>query len=157
MRRTHRLIPLSLTQYDVGLCAYTSLMRIVAKFHEELFSDPDTATGLNKVTKYLWMTYARVVAYETHLRQSIDFKVVTKHHDDNLTTFNDEWKEKFAENDTGGEWSFLCIILCPLIHFSSKLDRILIRVQVFFASFVRVSEVTCVFDELICSLFFQAS
>ena len=49
----HRLTPFSLAQYDVGLCAYTSLMRIVAKFHEELFSDPDTATGLNKVTKYL--------------------------------------------------------------------------------------------------------
>lgn len=38
-------------QYDVGLCSYTSLMRIVAKFHEVLFSDPDTATGLNKVKR----------------------------------------------------------------------------------------------------------
>jgi len=41
-------------RYDIGLCAYTSLMRIVAKFHEELFSDPDTATGLNKVTRDSW-------------------------------------------------------------------------------------------------------
>jgi hypothetical protein len=46
-----RLTPHSLSQYDIGLSAYTSLMRIVAKFHEELFSDPDTATGLNKVRK----------------------------------------------------------------------------------------------------------
>ena len=50
---THRLTLHSLPQYDIGLCAYTSLMRVVAKFHEELFSDPDTATGLNKVTEDL--------------------------------------------------------------------------------------------------------
>ena len=42
-------------QYDVGLCAYTSLMRIVGKFHEELFSDPNTATGLNKVSGNPWV------------------------------------------------------------------------------------------------------
>jgi hypothetical protein len=49
----HRLTPHLHLQYDIGLCAYTSLLRIVAKFHEELFSDPDTATGLNKVTRNL--------------------------------------------------------------------------------------------------------
>lgn len=85
-------------RYDVGLCAYTSLMRIVAKFHEELFSDPDTATGLNK---------------------SIDFKAVTKHHDDKLTMFNDEWKEKFAENDTGeSSYAFRCSLLPFLVGYS---------------------------------------
>ena len=35
--------------------------------------------------------------------QSIDFKAVTKYHDDKLTIFNDEWKEKFVEKDTGGK------------------------------------------------------
>ena len=49
LRRHHFL------QYDVGLCGYTSLLRIVAKFHEELFSDPDTATGLNKVRRNSWV------------------------------------------------------------------------------------------------------
>lgn len=52
---TRRLTLRSSPQYDIGLCAYTSLMRIVAKFHEELFSDPDTATGLNKVTRDSWV------------------------------------------------------------------------------------------------------
>lgn len=36
-------------------------------------------------------------------RQSIDFKAVTQHHDERLTTFNDEWKGKFSESDTGGK------------------------------------------------------
>ena len=46
-------------------------------------------------------------------RQSIDFKAVTQHHDDKLTIFNDEWKEKFAESDTGGKWNLTCVILFP--------------------------------------------
>jgi len=70
----------------------------VAKFHEELFSDPNTATGLNK---------------------SIDFKVVTQHHDDKLTVFNDEWKEKFAESDTGeSSYAFRSSLLPFLVNYS---------------------------------------
>jgi len=85
-------------RYDIGLCAYTSLMRIVAKFHEELFSDPDTATGLNK---------------------SIDFKAVTQHHDERLTSFNDEWKGKFSESDTGEpSYAFRSSLLPFLVNYS---------------------------------------
>ena len=36
-------------QYDMGLCAYTSQLRIMARFHEEVFSDPDSPSGLNEV------------------------------------------------------------------------------------------------------------
>lgn len=36
-------------QHDVHLCAYSALLRIVGKFHDEIFSDPSTPTGLNKV------------------------------------------------------------------------------------------------------------
>ena len=43
-------------------------------------------------------------------RQSIDFKAVTQKYDDKLTTFNDEWKAKFAESDTGGKWNLTYII-----------------------------------------------
>ena len=46
-------------------------------------------------------------------RQSIDFKAVTKHHDDKLTMFNDEWKETLVENDTGGKWNSPGIITSP--------------------------------------------
>ena len=84
----------------------------MAKFHEELFSDPDTATGLNKVRR-IPMGLALVASWLTtppDIRQSIDFKAVTKYHDDKLTVFNDEWKEKFAENDTSGK----CNPPCPL-------------------------------------------
>ncbi|KAF9653763.1 hypothetical protein BDM02DRAFT_3153137 [Thelephora ganbajun] len=85
-------------RYDIGLCGYTSLLRIVAKFHEELFSDPDTATGLNK---------------------SIDFKAVTQQHDDKLTMFNDEWKEKFVESDTGeSSYAFRSSLLPFLVNYS---------------------------------------
>ncbi|KAF9788176.1 hypothetical protein BJ322DRAFT_1001297 [Thelephora terrestris] len=85
-------------RYDIGLCGYTSLMRIMAKFHEELFSDPDSATGLNK---------------------SIDFKAVTQYHDDKLTMFNDEWKVKFAESDTGEpSYAFRCSLLPFLVNYS---------------------------------------
>jgi hypothetical protein len=142
----------SVLQYDVGLCAYVCLMRIMTGFHEELFSDPDTATGLNKVTRDSqtlhpmpsWLTLPR-------LRQSIDFTAVTQHHDDKLTAFNDEWKQKFAEGDTGGKWGLLCIILRRLIHSSSTLYRILVRFQEFFASFVRARLATGVLEELTCS------
>ena len=36
-------------QHDVHLCAYNALLRIIAKFHEEVFSDTSSPTGLNKV------------------------------------------------------------------------------------------------------------
>ena len=38
--------------YDVHLCAYSSLLRIVAAFHEEIFSDKDSPSGLNQVCVY---------------------------------------------------------------------------------------------------------
>jgi hypothetical protein len=88
------------------------------------------------------------VAYDTRLWQSIDFKAVTQYHDDKLTMFNDEWKVKFAESDTGGKWSPLYIILGLLIHSSSKLDRNLIRIQMFSASFVRVRLTTGILEKL---------
>lgn len=41
---------LYLRQYDIGMCAYNSLLRVVARFHDEIFSDPDSPSGLNEVT-----------------------------------------------------------------------------------------------------------
>ena len=38
-------------QHDVHLCAYNALLRIIAKFHEEVFSDTSSPTGLNKVRR----------------------------------------------------------------------------------------------------------
>lgn len=35
--------------YDVHLCAYTELLRLVTRFHEEVYSDQSVSNGLNKV------------------------------------------------------------------------------------------------------------
>lgn len=40
---------LNVVQHDIHLCAYSALLQIVAKFHDEIFSDPSTPSGLNKV------------------------------------------------------------------------------------------------------------
>jgi hypothetical protein len=86
-------------QYDVHLCAYSSMLRIVAAFHDELFSDPDTPSGLNK---------------------NIDFRSVTLAHDENLTRYHEEWAKRFREdsdpNDRGS--AFRCTLLPFLTNYS---------------------------------------
>ena len=58
-------------------------MRIVAKFHEEIFSDKDTPSGLN---------------------QSLDLKAVTLRHDEILEEYFREWTQKFKDDsDPNGE------------------------------------------------------
>ena len=37
------------SKYDVHMCGYTALLRIMARFIDEVFSDENTFTGLNKV------------------------------------------------------------------------------------------------------------
>lgn len=37
-------------KYDVHLCAYTALLRIVAKFHDTIYSDPNSPSGLDQVS-----------------------------------------------------------------------------------------------------------
>jgi hypothetical protein len=53
------------------------LFRIVNKFHQEVFSDPDVPNGLNR---------------------SIDFRAVTLEHDRLLTTYRQEWAERFKQD-----------------------------------------------------------
>lgn len=81
------------------------------------------------------------------IRQSIDFKAVTKHHDDKLTMFNDEWKDRFAESNTGGKWNPPCIIMFS-DHSSSKPHRTFVCIQELLASLVRVCWTTAVLEEL---------
>jgi len=47
-------------QYDLHLCAYTALLRIVAQFHDDIFSDPDAPTGLNKVRIVIHELFASI-------------------------------------------------------------------------------------------------
>ncbi|KAH9942813.1 hypothetical protein B0H21DRAFT_695974 [Amylocystis lapponica] len=62
---------------DVGLCAYTQLLRIMASFHEEIYSDPSAPTGLNR---------------------ALDFRAVTLRHDEQMTRYFDDWTRRFNED-----------------------------------------------------------
>ncbi|KZO97349.1 hypothetical protein CALVIDRAFT_497636 [Calocera viscosa TUFC12733] len=42
--------------YDIHLCAYTNLLRIMARFLEAVYSDPNAPTGLNKNIDWLGVT-----------------------------------------------------------------------------------------------------
>ncbi|GLB42696.1 putative fungal specific transcription factor [Lyophyllum shimeji] len=85
--------------YDVHLCAYSALLRIVAKSHDEIFSDPSSPTCLNK---------------------QVDFRSVTMNHDAQLTRYHEEWTKRFAEssdpNDPGSV--FRCSLLPFLVGYS---------------------------------------
>lgn len=85
--------------FDVHLCGYTSLLRIVARFHVEIFSDPDSPTGLNK---------------------AVDFRSVTLAHDAHLSRYHEEWSQRFAEEsdrDVPGA-AFRCMLLPFLVGYS---------------------------------------
>ncbi|KAL5501248.1 hypothetical protein ACEPAH_9635 [Sanghuangporus vaninii] len=63
--------------YDVHLCAYSSLLRIVAAFHEEIYSDKDSPTGLN---------------------QNSDFREIVLRHDAVLEEYFVEWTQRFKDD-----------------------------------------------------------
>ncbi|KAI9508705.1 hypothetical protein F5148DRAFT_1148845 [Russula earlei] len=63
--------------YDVHIIAYTSLFRIVNKFHQEVFSDLTAPNSLNR---------------------SIDFRAVTLEHDRLLNNCRQEWAERFERD-----------------------------------------------------------
>ncbi|KAJ3730753.1 fungal-specific transcription factor domain-containing protein [Lentinula raphanica] len=85
--------------YDVHLCGYTALLRIVARFHDEIFSDPNVPSGLNK---------------------RVDFLKVTLKHDEHLTAYHKEWEQRFNDalqpDDRGS--AFRCLLLPFLIGYS---------------------------------------
>ena len=81
-------------QYDVHIIAYTMLFRIVNKFHQDVFSDPNVPSGLNR---------------------SIDFRAVTLEHDRLLTNYRQEWAERFErDSDHTGACKALLLPLCRI-------------------------------------------
>ncbi|KLO05022.1 hypothetical protein SCHPADRAFT_896598 [Schizopora paradoxa] len=62
--------------YDIHLCGYSSLLRIVAEFHDEIFSDKDSPSGLN---------------------ESADFRSITLRHDEKLEAYHVEWNQRIKE------------------------------------------------------------
>ncbi|KAG2018650.1 priB protein, variant 3 [Coprinopsis cinerea AmutBmut pab1-1] len=85
--------------YDVHLCGYSTLLQIIAKFHDEIFSDPSQPSRLNK---------------------NVDFRSVTLEHDVHLTNFHKEWETRFKEesnpDDPGA--AFRCTLLPYLVAYS---------------------------------------
>ncbi|KAG2108840.1 hypothetical protein BD769DRAFT_1392651 [Suillus cothurnatus] len=69
-------------KFDIHLCDYSTLLRIVGRFHDNIFSGPTAPTGLNK---------------------GINFLQVTLEHDCHLTNYFEEWTRRFnEESDPGG-------------------------------------------------------
>ncbi|KAI0338738.1 hypothetical protein BDW22DRAFT_1432263 [Trametopsis cervina] len=87
--------------YDVGVCAYTAQLRIMANFHEEIHSDPDTPNGLN---------------------ERLDFKEVTLRHDEHLTRYYDDWKLRLeSESDMEDP---ACAFRAKLLPFFTNYSRL---------------------------------
>ncbi|KIP02098.1 hypothetical protein PHLGIDRAFT_26729 [Phlebiopsis gigantea 11061_1 CR5-6] len=87
--------------YDIGLCAYTSQLRIVAKFHEEVFSDPSSLTGLN---------------------EGLDYHEVTLRHDEALTRYFDEWTRRMGTESDGNDPA--CAFRASLLPFFTNYSRL---------------------------------
>ncbi|KAF9524196.1 fungal-specific transcription factor domain-containing protein [Crepidotus variabilis] len=87
--------------YDIHLCAYSALLQIVAKFHDEIFSDPTAPTGLNK---------------------KVDFRAVTLNHDRHLTGYHEEWLKRFkADSDPNDPACAVRVSLLPFLVAYSRL------------------------------------
>ncbi|KAF8197112.1 fungal-specific transcription factor domain-containing protein [Pholiota molesta] len=87
--------------YDVHLCGYSALLQIVAKFHDEIFSDPSSPTGLNK---------------------KVDFRAITLVHDAHLTNYHKEWSKRFKDDsDLEDPTNVLRCSLLPFLVAYSRL------------------------------------
>ncbi|KAG2100042.1 hypothetical protein BD769DRAFT_1698699 [Suillus cothurnatus] len=86
-------------KFDIHLCAYSTLLHIVGRFHDDIFSDPTVPTGLNK---------------------GINFLQVTLEHNRHLTNYFEEWTRRFnEESDPGDPGSvFRCTLLPFLVSYS---------------------------------------
>ncbi|KAJ7641594.1 hypothetical protein FB45DRAFT_359818 [Roridomyces roridus] len=90
-----------MSSYDIHMCCYTALLRVVGSFHEELFSDPTSPSGLNK---------------------RIDFRTVTLQHDAKLTVFKEEWARRFDEESDPNDRK--TILRCKLLPFLTAYSRL---------------------------------
>ncbi|KAI8977809.1 hypothetical protein BD414DRAFT_554477 [Trametes punicea] len=63
--------------FNIGTSAYAQMLRIMTRFHDDIYSDPDTPTGLN---------------------QNLDFRASIIHHDEELMAYFKEWSERFQRD-----------------------------------------------------------
>ncbi|KAI0738159.1 hypothetical protein C8Q80DRAFT_1222509 [Daedaleopsis nitida] len=62
---------------NIGTSAYAQMLRVISGFHEAIYSDPDSPTGLN---------------------QTLDFRSVILEHDELLSRFFEEWMARFQRD-----------------------------------------------------------
>ncbi|KAJ7486494.1 hypothetical protein FB451DRAFT_1337421 [Mycena latifolia] len=106
------------TPYDIHMCGYTALLLLVARFYDDIFSDPTSPSGLNK---------------------HVDFRTVTITHDANLSRFSEEWTARFALDSDANGGPFLetsmgdadysgqdrtCALWCKLLPFLVAYSRL---------------------------------
>ena len=101
---------MGLLQLNIGTSAYAQMLRVVSRFHEAIYSDPESPTGLN---------------------QNLDFRSVILEHDEQLSAYFTEWNERFQrDTDMTG--------LLLISSISSGMSE-LIRVKILPSSSVQLS------------------
>ncbi|KAF7305162.1 hypothetical protein MKEN_01231400 [Mycena kentingensis (nom. inval.)] len=87
--------------YDVHICGYASLLRLISSFHDDIFSDPVSPTGLNK---------------------NADFLAITMRHAAKLDQFTEEWRNRFdRDSDPNNGQCALRTMLMPFTVAYSRL------------------------------------
>lgn len=77
--------------FDIHLVAYSSLMRVLTRFHAEIFNEPDSATGLNR---------------------AVDFHGIALRYDQELEKTFEEWTGRFQrDSDHNSAYIFLLLRL----------------------------------------------
>ncbi|KAF8522542.1 hypothetical protein JB92DRAFT_2887791 [Gautieria morchelliformis] len=89
--------------YDIHLSAYTQVLRVMAHFHEAIYSDPDAPTGLNK---------------------AIDFEVVTRKYEQELLDHWVEWEPRFKEESDCTDLH--CLYRIELLRLVNAYSRLVI-------------------------------
>ncbi|EJD40885.1 hypothetical protein AURDEDRAFT_115753 [Auricularia subglabra TFB-10046 SS5] len=122
------------SKYDVHLCAYTQLLRVMSRFMDEVFSDEQSWTGLNK---------------------NIDWMEVTNRHNDALSEWMSDQQRRFAESSLPGDPS--CVYrtyLLPFLRgysqlvmhsfgFQSAVDRGIAKGDLFFQRCLEAAKSVC--------------
>ncbi|KIJ52331.1 hypothetical protein M422DRAFT_222838 [Sphaerobolus stellatus SS14] len=89
--------------YDIHLNGYTQLLRVMGRFHEAIYSNPDEPSGLNK---------------------NCDFEALTEKYENELVAHWDEWEPIFDEESDKS--SVHCLYRIELLRLASAYSRLVI-------------------------------
>lgn len=81
------------SKYDIHLCAYTALLRIMARFVDEVFSDENTVTGLNTVSSLDQSFRDTMLMMRA---QNLDWLEICNRYNTQLDQYYQEWNHRFS-------------------------------------------------------------